>query len=196
MVGAALWRGGGQTASAQGGAVPNPCCVGVLRLNDVLNALEEKARLEADLKLFFSEKEAEVNALLDKVKAAEEELKLLSRDAPDRGAKLADYAKLRGQARVNAQVAQAEAEERKKQMELQLFGRIREAAAAVAKRQGLMLVLVDDSGLEIPDNAEYRDVQGAMMSRRALYADPGVDISSQVANYLNNQFKAGGAKSP
>lgn len=170
--------------------------VGVVKLNDVLNALDEKSSREAELKRIFAEKEAQVNAVLDRVKALEAEIKLLPKDSPTRNAKREEYARLRAQARIEAQIAQATAEEKKKQMEIELFEKIKDATAEVAPRRGLLIVISDDSQVEIPETAEYRDVQLAMITRRLLYVAPSVDISGEVANYMNNQFKASGGKKP
>lgn len=169
-----------------------PCCVGVLRLNDVLSKLDEKAVRETELKVFFDKKEAEVNALLDRVKALREELKLLPKDSPDRAAKREEFARLGAQAKIEADISQVLAAEKKKLMELDMFNKIKDSAAIVAQRQGLSLVLNDDSKLDIPEEAEYRDVQNAMINRRVLFAADTVDISADVANYMNNEFKAKG----
>lgn len=186
------WLIASSPASAEATAAASPCCVGVLRLNDVLSKLDEKSVRETELKKFFDEREKAVNALLDRVKTLREELKLLPKDSPDRNAKREEYARVGAQAKIEADLSQVLAAEKKKLMELDMFNKIKDAAATVAQRQGLSLVLNDDSQVEIPDDAEYRDVQNAMINRRVLFAADTVDISAEVANYMNNEFKAKG----
>ncbi len=190
VIGAGIWRGGVVPAQAQGGAnAGGNCCVAVVRLNEVLNKLNEKAVRENELKAFFEEREGVVNAILSSLKSIEEELRLMPRDAPDRRNKLEERARLAARAEAEAKIAQAVAEDRKKRMELELFDQIRAAASEIAKRQGLAVVLSDDSDVEVPETASYREVQMSMISRRVMYSGSSVDISSQVATYMNNQFK-------
>lgn len=192
LSGTLAWRMTATPANANNTAAAAPCCVGVIRLNDVLSQLDEKSVQETKLKAFFDEREQAVNALLERVKALREELKLLPTDAPDRPAKREEYARVGAQAKIEADLSQVLAAEKKKLMELDMFNKINDAAAVVAQRQGLSLVLNDDSKLEIPEDAEYREVQGAMINRRVLFAAGTVDISADVANYMNNEFKAKG----
>lgn len=190
VIGAGIWRGGTVPAQAQAGASGGNCCVAVVRLNEVLNKLNEKAIRENELKAFFEEREGVVNAILSNLKSIEEELRLMPRDAPDRRTKLEERARLAARAEAEAKIAQAVAEDRKKRMELEMFEQIRTAAGEIAKRQGLSVVLSDDSDIDVPETAGYREVQMSMISRRLLYAGSSVDISSQVATYMNNQFKS------
>lgn len=192
LTGGYALRMASQPANANAMMAASPCCVGVIRLNEVLEKLEEKSVREAELKSFFENRESAVNALLDRVKSLREDLKLLPQDAPDRSAKREEYARLGAQAKVEADLSQVLAAEKKKLMELDLFNKIRAAASVVADRQGLLIVLNDDSQVEIPDTAEYREVQGAMVNRRVMFATQSVDISAEVANYMNNEFKAKG----
>jgi len=191
VIGAGIWRGGTVPAQAQAGAgAGGNCCVAVVRLNEVLNKLNEKAVRESELKAFFEEREGVVNAILSNLQSIESELKMMPRDAPDRRTKLEERARLAARAEAEAKIAQAVAEDRKKRMELELFDQIRAAAGEIAKRQGLAVVLSDDSDIDVPENASYREVQMSMISRRLMYAGSSVDISSQVATYMNNQFKS------
>lgn len=191
VIGSGLWRATVPMASAQGGAAARmDCCVGVVRLNDVLNKLTEKAVREDELKRFFEEREGAVNQILASLQAVESELKLMPKDAPDRRMKLEERARLGAKADAEAKIAQAVAEDRKKRMELELFGKIRDAVREIAQRKGLAVVLSDDSDIDIPETASYREVQMGLVTRRLMYSNQSVDISSEVATFLNNQFKA------
>ena len=190
LSGSLVWRMASEPANAEAAAAAAPCCVGVVRLNDVLSKLDEKSVEEAKLKAYFEERETAVNSMRQRVSTLRDELKLLPTDAPDRNAKREEYARLGAQSKIEEQLAQVLAIEKKKMMELDMFNKIRAAVAIVAERQGLSVVFNDDSMMEIPDEAEYREVQGAMISRRVMFASQSVDISAEVANYMNNEFKS------
>ena len=69
----------------------------------------------------------------------------------------------------------------------EMYLKISAAAKVVAKRDGYQLVMTSDEKAQIdPEN-----VQRAISLRRMLYVDPDMDITADIALYLNNQFAAG-----
>jgi Skp family chaperone for outer membrane proteins len=70
-----------------------------------------------------------------------------------------------------------------------LFKRIEEGCRAVAKDNGYDLVLTSDEKGVIQPNPET--VMRNISLRRILYVNSNLDITQQVADYLNNQYAAG-----
>ena len=176
--------------NANRAAMAPSCCVGALDLNRVLEVLDERKALEAELQTFISAKENEIKDLQTKAQQAQDDLKILPEKSKDWFAKRDEVATLAAQFRTAQEVARAVVEEKRKRMHLDLFNKIRDAAKRYAQREGFMIVIADDSAVEIPDQAPERDVQGAMVSRRLMYADASSDISQGVGQMMNNEYKA------
>ena len=189
-VAGALWWNATPAANANRAAMAPSCCVGALDLNRVLEVLDERKALEAELQTFISAKENEIKDLQTKAQQAQDDLKILPEKSKDWFAKRDEVATLAAQFRTAQEVARAVVEEKRKRMHLDLFNKIRDAAKRYAQREGFMIVIADDSAVEIPDQAPERDVQGAMVSRRLMYADASSDISQGVGQMMNNEYKA------
>lgn len=78
----------------------------------------------------------------------------------------------------------------------ELFRAIRAEAEQLAAAAGYDIVIVDDSGTETVVNPRAGSLQdqiaAQMRQRRVLYAVPGVDITADLINRMNNAFNAGG----
>ncbi|MEK6701862.1 MAG: OmpH family outer membrane protein [Planctomycetota bacterium] len=75
----------------------------------------------------------------------------------------------------------------------QLYGRILAAVDALAKTQGLDLILLDDRSLTFPPDAQdlpEQTVNNIIQSKRVLFASASVDVTSQLVTLMNNQHAA------
>lgn len=80
--------------------------------------------------------------------------------------------------------ARAEREESKSM--LRVYEHIREASAALSKRHGWDYVFVNDAIVPFPDGVF--DVASQISSRRMLYANPVLDITDTLIEYMNASF--------
>lgn len=187
---AGVWRMGSSPALADRAALAPPCCVGVLNLNTVLEALDERKTLESELQEFISKQETNLKDMQAKVQQAEADLKILPEKSKDWFKKRDETALLAARFRAEQEVAKALVEDQRKRMHLSLFTKINEAAARYAKTQGFAVVITDDSGIDLPAELPEQQLQGAMVNRRVTFADPSLDISQGVSQMMNNEFKA------
>ena len=74
----------------------------------------------------------------------------------------------------------------------ELYLRINAAAKVVAKRDGYQLVMTSDEKISV-NPGDPESVQRAIAFKRMLYIDPDMDITGDIALYLNNQYAAGAA---
>lgn len=194
LAAAGFWRAGGQQAQAERASFQGPCCVGVLDLNSVLSSLSERESREAELREFIQSKESKLDAIKKQGQQAQKELedmrKVLPASSPESDAKAEDAVRLQMTLKAESELAQALVENKQKKMHVELFNKINDAARRYAEREGLLIVLSTDTGFRIPPSATEEQTQSAIVGRRVLYAAETVDISTGVAQMMNNEFKA------
>ncbi len=173
-----------------------PTSVAVIDLNRVLDQLDEKTAREKQLETFLKALEDGVNNLAKQLKSAKEELEILPKNGAAFLAKREEVLRLTARVQGEAQAAKILAEDKKKTMQIDLFEKIGDATRDFAKKNGWDIVMIDDSKEKIPSEASPQQAQAAMVNRRLLFASIDVDISEQVAQQMNNDFKAGGADKP
>jgi Skp family chaperone for outer membrane proteins len=90
--------------------------------------------------------------------------------------------------------AQAKAERNQKRQVSTLFQKVEQATAQVAQQQGYDLVLAKQQP-SLPENLDavkYENVVQILSARNVLYAAPRADISDQVIQVLNANYKGRG----
>ena len=70
-------------------------------------------------------------------------------------------------------------------------GVIKDAANTMADERGLDLILVDDSVVPIPEDAQ--DILAQISSRRVLFAREQLDITNALIAEMNTAYQAGGS---
>lgn len=192
LVAAGLWRTGSQSASAERAMLAPGCCVATLDLNTVMEALDERKEREKELEAYIREREAKLQDLAKNGQTMQSDLKLLTKGTPEYLAKREELVRLNGQFQVEGELSKKLVEEKRKQMRLALFEKIKASAEKIAKAQGISVLISSDASVEIPDDASENSVQGAILSRRVLFQDPSIDLSDVVSKAMNNEFKARG----
>ncbi len=165
--------------------------IATIEINSVLDKLSEKAVQEQNLQGTLTELENRVNAAAQAVEEKQKELDIIPRDDPEYGIAAEDYIRKGLLYKMEREMAQALAEKKRKEIQLALFKKIVEATGRYAKREGIGIVVANDSKEEIPDIADAQQVQGAILGRKVIWADDSLDISSAVASMMNNEYTAG-----
>lgn len=166
--------------------------VGVITQLDEYTTIKAKFAAEADAKT------AEIERLTTEIDGLQEDLKSYdpNSDAYDQTFRelnmKAGFRELRGtmlirwQAEDNARVL------------TELYEKALIAVDAVAKRDGWDVVIHAGQSLTVPRNPNVRAenamdfVENFIQTRRVIYSSDAVDISSSVAQLMNNQYAAGG----
>lgn len=194
LAAAGVWRAGSQQAQAERAAFGAPCCVGVLDLNSVLSNLAEREAREAELREFIQSKESKLEAIKKQGQQTQKELedmrKLLPPGSAEADSKAEEVVRLQMTLKAETELSQALVENKQKRMHLDLFNKINDAASRYAEREGFQIILSTDAGFRIPQAANEDQVQSAIVGRRVLHAAEPVNISTGVAQMMNNEFKA------
>ena len=188
---AGLWRLGDRPVEARS-VLLAPESVATMDINTVLENLQERQVREDELKQFFSELEGNVNRLEAELTQAKKDLEPLAPGSQQFKEKRNQIVRLQLKVEGEAQLARALADERRKLMHKELFDKIVAATRQYADREGICIVLSDDSNIEIPiDEVNGNQMQAAIVGRRVLYSCDASDISLFVAEMMNNQYRAG-----
>ncbi len=75
---------------------------------------------------------------------------------------------------------------------MKMYAEIRHSVAKIAKQRGFDIVLLGDEGQLAAENESQ--MLNELRSRKVLYANPAVDITTDVLRDLNRAYKAGGNK--
>lgn len=163
--------------------------VAIIDINKVLNKLDEKEAREKELQGYFKTLGDSLEATKKDLDTTRDSLQILPQNTPDFDAAREKVVRLTAKLRLDQEMSQALADERRMRMQLSLFNKIRSATQRLSKKEGYALVFSDDSNVEIPATATAEQIQAGVISRRLIYADAAVDISEQVATMMNNEYK-------
>lgn len=194
LAAAALFNRSATAENAALALAPQAVPVASIDINKVLNKLDEKTDREKELTGYFKTLTDSLENTKKELDAEKANLNILPPNTPEFDSAREKVVKLTAKLRLDQEMSQALADDRRMRMQLALFNKIRSATQRLAKKEGYGLVFSDDSGAEIPSTASAEQIQSSVVSRRVIYSDPSVDISEQVANMMNNEYKAAGAK--
>ncbi|MEM7227793.1 MAG: OmpH family outer membrane protein [Planctomycetota bacterium] len=171
-----------------------PTSVAVVRIEMVLNQLNERAEAQTELRSLGESIEAEVQRRQANVDALLKERE---------GADALRQRELEDQIALMSLENQEWIEFKRSELDLEkalmiegLYRSVRIAMADLATAQGYDLVLIDDSVREFSVNPESRmpreiQVRQQLLSRRVLYAGDAVDVTNDLVERMNNAFDAG-----
>lgn len=175
-----------------------PTSVAVVDMQKAINGLDElKARNEANQKKADA-RVAELTKIRDEITKQSKDLEDSAKMAP---AGNADIMNKRAELMVRAQTLDAQANAYKQLTRLDAGDVLRDMHSkviagidAIAKREGIDIVIADDRALELPNPGTDEDVGRAINARRLLYATPTVDLTQRVLTQVNNDYNAGKKK--
>jgi Skp family chaperone for outer membrane proteins len=185
-------------ADASAVARPTPPAVATVDLVSVITQLDEFQAIDKKIKADGEKKKAEIEQLSTEIEGMQEDLKRLdpNSDAYDEIFRQlnmkAGFRELRGTMLIRWQ------SEDNARVLTELYEKALEAVADVAKRDGWDVVVHTGQKTAVPRNPNIRAEQAMdfvedwIQSRRVIYSNSAVDISSSVVQHMNNRFHAGG----
>lgn len=187
------WRAGAYGASGRPPATAT--AIAVVNLPKVLQDLNERQVRQQELDASAKVRQAQLDELTDRVKVLEADLD------PENGTVKQGTREYRDKV-VELRELQVTLEARYKLLNQvlsfdrgavlrDLYLEIEKAVKQIAERDGYDVVLLDDTGFAIPEEAGQDDMNRAILSRNMLYTHSSIDISDQIVRLLNNEFQAG-----
>jgi outer membrane protein len=180
-----------ESASAQ---KATPTALAVIDIGKVLDQLDEKRARLAELEEYGRSLEAEVERIRVEKDAIVADLDVLPKNTAQFIAKQDQAIRKEMEFQGEKEFATFRFNERKQQTKLELFRKIESAAGIFAQREGYDIVINDDRDMTIPDGqvGQMSDqaFQAFVMSRRIIFATDAADITDEVAQMMNNNYKA------
>ncbi len=168
--------------------------VAVVDVAKIMGGMELVKTESAKLKTDFDTKQKSLNGMQDKIKSLAEQVKAAPKDSAEKRALAFEQIKAEAEHKMTGELFQRDLNLRQGDLYKQAYTEIKAAIDQVAKQNGYQLVLRNDADVELPANISGQDMESFIANQRVFYADTSVDITEQVVQLLNNQFKAGGKK--
>ncbi|MBX3322512.1 MAG: OmpH family outer membrane protein [Phycisphaeraceae bacterium] len=189
VVGAVAWRA---TASERYVRPPaTPTAVAVVNLPIILEGLEERLVRQGSLDDSGKARQAQLDALSGRIKVVEEDLKVLKAGTAEYREKLIELRELQVSLEARFKLLNQVLSFERGAVLRELYFKINDAVKRVAERDGYDVVLLNDEGFQIPEEAGQDDMNRAVLSRSVLYTHESVDISAAVVRLMNNEFQSG-----
>lgn len=184
-----VWRAGANNNAM----APQPPVIALVNLESVVNKLDEVDARKADLDRFATERQQKITELQKKFEELRTTLQILPKDSPEAKQAVEDLLRLQMTAEFENKLSGELLDQKKGEIQAELFEKTRDAVDRIARQRGYNLVLSHDGDIEILRGQEIQ-VQRQLANRRILFADQSLDISAEVLQMMNNEWRAlGGA---
>jgi Skp family chaperone for outer membrane proteins len=168
--------------------------VAVVDIAQVLEQLSEKREREMQLESEIGERQDRLDRLKGQADLAKQDLEVLLRGTKEFRERQEEAIRLEGRLQIENEIAQRRLSQSRMRMQLELFNKILEAAQRYADREGFDIVLSSDVSDPIPEVAaeqmQPQEFMAMLASRRVVHASGAVDITDEVAQMMNNEFRA------
>jgi Skp family chaperone for outer membrane proteins len=198
MIAAALLIGGagllmvGQATARNSATMLTPPApvIALVDLPKVFEALDERKVREQELMDNATAKQAELTALGKELEEEGTKAKMIGNVNQQQAAVIKLLEK---QAMANAKRSAYDAllDQQRAEIFKALYMKVAFTSKKLAEMQGYTMVMADDQGLNIPSGASTDAVRSVLGSRRILHAAKSHDITQDIINQLNIEFKSG-----
>lgn len=172
-----------------------PAKVASVDIERIFVQLDEQRSIEADIKKLGESMVAEKDRLSRELQDLNAELESYKAGTAPYNETLKKVEAAIGAMSAQDQFGQLKVEAERATAMRTLYGRVKEATAAVAKDGGIDYVLINDS-LPPIEPAGFVATKQQMAMRRVLFANQGMDMTDAVIARANADFKARGGVAP
>jgi len=174
-----------------GRAAPPQPVIATVDVSRVFQSLNERNARIAELEARGNELRKGITELENRLKSEKAAYDVLP-DGAEKQAKRQELQRLVWQLEIESKLAQKTIDDLEAQMMRNLYLKIDEAAARVAKANGYTIVIASDENSEIPEQ-NVGEIMRVIALKRMLYVDPRHDISDELILFMNNEFGPGPA---
>lgn len=170
-----------------------PVVIATVNLEKVINGMDERAFRQQRLQEFIEERDGMLQEVVKRLEAAAQQVDIAPVGSDERRTAVEEATRLQLQAQLEKEFSEQLIARRRAEVFSQLFGRIQETAARIARQRGLSTIISSDATAPLPEGNESQ-VRAAMISRRVLYNADSVDFSDELLQVLNNEWAAGAGR--
>ncbi len=168
-----------------------PTAIATVDIVAVIDKLEERLVLEADLNTRTEARQAQLDEVLKQIQALQANLQeQADRTSEDYKEQLRQFYELRAVAEARREALSQIISIDLGTVRREMYLKVSDAIARIAQREGYDLVMLDDSPFPLPENAPDPDVYRAIVTKGIMYRHESIDITDDVATLLNNEFNA------
>lgn len=193
LAGAMILGAAGLSNGASHSLVATPTSVAIVDIQAMFKegALAELTALNDTLKASGQQRQIELNKMSDEMTKLKKDIEIAGKDSPERTELQARWFVKQSTYDATAKAYQLLIDYEKADVLRTIYNRILDSSKALAERDGIDLVLVDDRSLEIPNGSvPPKAISESMQARRVLYANEAIDITQRLITLMNNQFNA------
>lgn len=184
------WAFTGNAAQARiASMLAGPTAVACIDIDSVLSQLDERAKFEESLVSLAATLENEVNALKASAESMQGDLDVYEPGTDEFKAIRRQVDMSNASWRLQAELANRTIMEERSDLQRNLYVKIMDGARAYAQAEGWDIVLVNDSGEEVPRGLTSEQFSAFISTRSVAYHANTVDISDAVATALNNAYR-------
>lgn len=179
---------------ANSARVAAPTAVAVVDIAKIMSGMEMVKNEQAKLKGDFEGKQKTLDAMKKKVDDLIEQVKAAKAESAEKRALAFEQIKAEAELKMTGELFQRQVNLRQGDLYKDAFVALNTMIDQVARQNGYQLVLRNDADVTLPANISGTDMETFIANQRVFYADTAVDLTEQVIQALNNEFKAGGKK--
>ena len=189
LAAAMAWHAGASTAAIRPPA--QPTAVATIDIVTVFEQLNERTTLEGQLKARVEKRQAQLDEINKSIQAIQADLETTLKPGTDEyKERVRQFMEQRAvaEARRNA-LAQIISIDQGA-LRRQLYTKIQDAVERIAERDGIDIVIFDDSVLPVPEDASDNDVYRTIITKGIIYRHDSTDLTQRVITLMNNEYAA------
>ncbi|MFK7884843.1 MAG: OmpH family outer membrane protein [Phycisphaerales bacterium] len=189
LTAAVAWHAGATTTMRP---PAQPTAVATIDIVDVFEQLNERSVLETQLKTRVENRQSQLDEINKTIQAIQADLDpqtgTLKSGTDEYKEKVREFMEQRAVAEARRNALQQIISIDQGAMRRQLYIKIQAAIAKIADRDGIDVVILDDSSFPIPEDAADNDVYRSIITKGVIYRHGNVDLTQQVITLMNNEY--------
>lgn len=195
LAAATAWHAGANTATSTVNRPPaQPTASATVDIVRIIDELEERTVLESQLEARIKARQAQLDEIRTRLTGIQRDLDpetaTLRPGTDEYKERVREFMEQRAVAEARRTALEQIISIDRGALRRQLFEKIRGAVGKIAERDGIDLVVLDDSVFPIPENAGGDDVFRAIITKGVIYRHDSIDITDRVITLMNNEYTA------
>jgi len=167
-----------------------PSVVATVNLETLFNELDERKAVDERVKVIATDLEEQANLLRESVQLLESDLALLAPGTKEHLETEEDLVRESGRLKAFIDFAAIKLDRLESKYLRDLYEKIKAASGELAMEHGIDIVFVDDSIVDLPVEAQAKEMMRQISARRTLYTNEGIDVTEELMMRMNNEFSA------
>lgn len=187
LAAALAWHAGATTANMRPPA--QPTAIATIDIVDVFEQLKERTVLEEQLKNRVQTRQAQLDEINERIKGIQADLETTLKPGTDQyKERVREFMEQRAVAEARRTALQQIISIDQGAMRRSLYTKIQAAISKISERDGIDIVVLDDSAFPIPEDAADTDVYRSIITKGIIYRHDAVDITQRVITQMNNEY--------